>query len=275
MPQQQSILVEYRKKIEKMVKKNPWISNQEIADQLSLQIDHSTIGCHRRRWGLPNYFKQPEGILVPYRKQIERMVKKNPGISNKEILEKLPIQTSLANIAKFRRRWELPSNAPVHPRSYVIVPYRKQIEQMVAKNPKISNQEIIDNLPTKVGITTIKKYRIMWKLPRNPATREIALALYRDKIERMVAVNPLITNSEILDHFGLNVSSKTLTYYRRKWGIPPRRKPSVLDDYRKQILRWLRKNPDMTNRDIAEKLPIEVSTVVISVYRRNLGFDGK
>ena len=275
MPQQQSILVEYRKKIEKMVEKNPWISNQEIVDRLSLPLAPYTVGHHRRRWGLPNDFEQPEGILVQYRKLIEKMVKKTPEISNKEILEKLPIQTSLANIAKFRRRWGLPTNAPFHPRSHVIVPYRKQIEQMVAKNPKISNQEIMDNLPIKVGITTVKKYRRMWKLPRNPTTREIALTLYRDKIERMVAVNPLITNSEILEHFNLNVSSKTLTYHRRLWGIPPRRKPSVLDDYRKQILHWLSKNPDMTNREIAEQLPIPVSTAVISAYRRNLGFDAK
>jgi predicted transcriptional regulator len=150
---------QYHEQIEQLVRANPKITNTEIIEQLSLTgITESIVSKFRHLWGLPCNVPIASN-LQEYRAIIERLIQNNPAISNREIIERLPIDTSPANLYYFRRKWGLPRNTIDRKSESFLDVYRKQIKQLIVNDPYISHREIRNCLSIKVSLTTIAEYR--------------------------------------------------------------------------------------------------------------------
>lgn len=260
-----SVLDPFLKKIKRLVKKNPGITNREIAALLPVEVSTTTIGLYRSKLGLPSSPEYRNHILDPYRKQIECLIENNPQISNPKIAKLLPIRVNQCTVATYRHRLGLPCN-PVSK----IDSCRELIVRLINENPKISNRKLLKLLPIQVDNTTLAQYRHKLGLPVNPAPQEFGIERYRDQIEQLVRENPKISNRGIMEQLSLTeITEVTIGRYRRLWGLPCNTGKSFgIQDYRKTIEQHIKNNPKITNGELAERLPIAAMPGDIGYFRR-------
>jgi uncharacterized protein YneF (UPF0154 family) len=268
---QPSILEPYRKLFERLVKENPKISNEKLSKLLPIKVHPLTVRTYRNKLGLPTNSGMPMGEIDKYSKLIERLVRKNPKISCRNIAKMLPVKFSIPTIARFRLRAGLPNaNHSSLPGQSVLDPFRNKITRLVRKNPGISNREIIEILKLDVSMTAMAQCRRDLKLPSSIGNRSHVLDPYRKKIEKLVKKNPNITNQEIANRLPIYANQGTVAGYRHRLGLPCNTAVKI-HLYRELIERLVRKNPRITNKKIIELLPIKVDNSTLAQYRRKLG----
>ena len=229
--------------------------------------------------------RKDKSSLAPYRELIEQLVVNNPEITNKQILESLPIKVDKTTVSKYRHKLGLPCNdrevitkklrnRPKKPS--ILAPYREIIEQLVSENPTIANHKIAQQLPVKVSINAIFRYRKKLGLPSKVAPPQKVVPRYRKQIEQWVRENPNVSNQTIAQRLPFEVGHTAVNKYRKMWGLPNGNRKgingkSALEPFREQIINLVNENPGITNAEIATQVPVDVSVSLIKMYRAKLG----
>ena len=269
------VLYPYREIIEQLVRENPTISNEKIAQQLPIQVGTATVGNYRKMLGLPSNVAPPQGVIPHYRKQIEQWVRENPNISNNAIAKRLPFETSYSTVGNYRKKWKLPNgNRKDMKGQAVLKPYYEIIIGLVKANPDITNLEIAAQLPIDMSEATISYCRAKLGLPKSKR-RNYILDPYRKQIEALVKHNPAITNLDILKQLPIQCGEVTVSLYRRRLGLPSNPSTHVIqqriESCRELIEELVKENPTISNKNLGKLLPIKVCETALREYRRKLG----
>ena len=270
-----SVLYPYREIIEQLVRENPTISNEKIAQQLPIQVGTPTVASYRKMLGLPSNVAPPQGVVPHYRKQIEQWVRENPNISNSAIAKRLPFETSHSAVGNYRKKWKLPNgNRKDIKGQAVLKPYYEKIIGLVKANPDITNLEIAAQLPIDMSEASIRYCRAKLGLPKSKR-RNYILDTYRKQIEALVKHNPAITNLDILKQLPIQCSEVTVSLYRRRLGLPSNPSTHVIqqriESCRELIEELVKENPTISNKKLGKLLPIKVCETALREYRHKLG----
>ena len=155
------------KQIQNIVSKNPGISDEELAQAAGINVD--TARAHRPEINLSysdinnlaNSSNNLQKIDEMKYKQIQNIVAKNPGISNEELAQTVGVNvdTARAHRPKLNLSYQDINNLANSSNNLQKISEMKykQIQNIVAKNPGISDEEL--SQAAEINVDTARAHR--------------------------------------------------------------------------------------------------------------------